>query len=78
LKKGENVIEFTFYGEDTDIAKRLHKIGNVVFTFKLPLHASGRRLVQEGYLRMAWLYVVNNLSTIFLGKAITQHRRDLH
>lgn len=57
-----------FWGEDTDIAKRLHKIGNVKFTFKLPIYASGRRLIIEGKFTTAKRYVLNYFSIIFFNK----------
>ncbi len=62
---------FNFYGEDADIARRLHKYGDVIFTFKLPIASSARRLKKEGYLVTAWRYTVNYFSTIFLKKAVT-------
>ena len=37
-----------FYGEDTDIARRIAKVGKVVWTFHLPVYSSGRRLTHEG------------------------------
>jgi glycosyltransferase involved in cell wall biosynthesis len=60
--------QILFWGEDTDIAKRLHKIGNVKFTFKLPIYASGRRLLREGKFKTAWRYVLNYFSIIFFDK----------
>lgn len=67
---------YTFYGEDADISQRLHKVGNVTFTFSLPIKASGRRLVMEGYLHMAWVYFINYLSTVFLRRAVTTTRAE--
>ena len=48
-----------FYGEDTDIARRLSQVGKVRFSFKLKMFSSARRLKQEGMLRMALRYSVN-------------------
>lgn len=48
-----------FYGEDTDIARRLSKIGDVKWTFGLPMYTSGRRLREEGVLRTGALYAIN-------------------
>jgi glycosyltransferase involved in cell wall biosynthesis len=62
---------FHFYGEDADIARRLHSQGDVVFTFQLTLATSGRRLKTEGLLRVALRYTANYFSTIFLKKAVT-------
>lgn len=57
-----------FYGEDTDIARRLHAIGDVKFTGKLPMYSSGRRLAEEGMFTMAMRYSVNYFWMIFLKK----------
>jgi glycosyltransferase involved in cell wall biosynthesis len=68
LKIGGFNTNILFWGEDTDIAKRLHKIGDVKFTFKLPIYASGRRLLREGILKTAWRYTLNYFSIIFLNR----------
>lgn len=57
-----------FWGEDTDIAKRLHKFGDVKFTFKLPIYSSGRRLIKEGVFKTAWRYTLNYFYIIFFDK----------
>lgn len=60
--------KFTFYGEDTDTARKLNKVGAVKFTFDLPLKASGRRIAQEGLLTMGLRYGVNHFWTILFKK----------
>jgi len=60
--------DFDFWGEDTDLARRLVKAGNVKFTFDLPIYASGRRLEKEGIAKTGWRYVQNYFSTIFFKK----------
>ncbi|MEI8361421.1 MAG: glycosyltransferase family 2 protein [bacterium] len=57
-----------FYGEDTDIASRIFKIGDVKFLFTLPMRTSGRRLSQEGVVKTAYKYIINFLSIILLHK----------
>ena len=57
-----------FYGEDTNIARRLHEIGDVKFTSKLPMHSSGRRLAEEGPLTMAIKYTRNYFWMTFFKK----------
>jgi len=64
--------EIEFYGEDTDIARRLHKIGQVKFTFNLPIFASGRRLAKEGALTMALRYGINYFWMIFFKKPFSK------
>lgn len=57
-----------FYGEDTDVARRMSKVGKVKWLFRLPIYASGRRLAHEGIvttgLRYGWHYAY----TLIFGK----------
>ena len=50
-----------FYGEDTDVARRLQKTGLIKFTFGLPIFSSGRRLKNEGSLKTGFIYIINYL-----------------
>lgn len=56
--------EFRFYGEDTELARRLSKVGAVKFSFALPAFSSGRRFVAEGLFRVGCRYAVNYVWTI--------------
>jgi len=56
---GQNV-DIKFYGDDTDNAVRLSKVGVVKFTFDIPILTSGRRLAKEGAWTMGWRYAINN------------------
>ena len=47
----------TFYGDDTDIAKRVSKKGKVIFDSKLTMRGSSRRLKKEGIIKIPFLYV---------------------
>ena len=58
-------LDISFYGEDTDIARRLHDVGDVLFTLDLKMLSSARRLKHEGILRMAARYSINYFWTIF-------------
>ena len=66
-----------FYGEDTDIARRMSKVGRVKWTFRLPMYTSGRRLKEEGVVRMGWRYAMNFLSTTYSGKPVTKTYIDV-
>lgn len=57
-----------FYGEDTDVAKRLNAVGKVVWTFRLPMYTSGRRLAKEGIVKTGMRYALNYIWTTFTGK----------
>jgi glycosyltransferase involved in cell wall biosynthesis len=66
-----------FYGEDADIARRARKFGRILFTRRLVMPTSGRRLKREGYARMAWIYFVNFLAIAFRGKPVTRGYSDI-
>jgi glycosyltransferase involved in cell wall biosynthesis len=67
----------SFYGEDTDIARRLNAVGEVRFTFDLKLFSSARRLKSEGMLTMAARYSINYLWTTFLKRPYTDTYVDI-
>jgi glycosyltransferase involved in cell wall biosynthesis len=66
-----------FYSEDTDIARRAHKVGKVVFRLDLKMPSSGRRFVGQGFFKTGWLYYTNFLSAVFLKKPTTQEYTDI-
>jgi hypothetical protein len=63
--------KFNFYGEDTELARRLSKVGSVKFSFDLPAFSSGRRLVAEGLFRVAFRYSVNYVWTVLFKRPFT-------
>jgi len=66
-----------FYGEDTDIARRLNRVGKVVFTFQLKMFSSARRLKKEGMLKIGMRYTMNYLWTTFRKKPFTEEYIDI-
>ena len=66
-----------FYGEDTDIARRMHSVGEVRFTFGLKMYSSARRLQKEGILRTAWRYTLNYVWTTFMKRPYTEQYQDI-
>ncbi len=66
-----------FYGEDTDVAIRLSKVGPVRWTFKLPMYTSGRRLEEEGVFLTAGRYVLNFFWVTFTGKPFSRDYSDI-
>jgi glycosyltransferase involved in cell wall biosynthesis len=67
----------SFYGEDTDIARRMSKMGEVKFTFDLKMFSSARRLKHEGILTMAWRYSINYVWTTFRKRPFTEDYIDI-
>jgi len=66
-----------FYGEDTDVAVRLSKVGGVKWTFALPMLTSGRRLEKEGVFRTAGTYTLNYFWVTFKGEPVTKEYTDI-
>ena len=66
-----------FYGEDTDLARRMNKVGDVVFTFSLPMYTSGRRLAKEGTLTTGLRYSINYLWVILFKRPFTKEHEDI-
>ncbi|GHA11564.1 hypothetical protein GCM10007989_02350 [Devosia pacifica] len=66
-----------FFGEDTDVAVRLSRVGGVKWTFKLKMKTSGRRLEKEGVFRTAGTYTLNFFWVTFRGKPATKNYSDI-
>lgn len=77
LKLGSPDHRFSFYGEDTDMARRLSKVGGVKFTFRLPAQSSGRRLVGEGVFTIGLRYSMNFFWATFRHKPFTDSWQDI-
>ena len=70
-------LAISFYGEDTDIARRLNDVGEVRFTFALRMFSSARRLKSEGMFTMAARYSINYLWTTFFKRPYTDTYVDI-
>jgi len=66
-----------FYGEDTDVARRISRIGKVKWTFRLPMYASGRRLKHEGVITTGLRYAANYFHILVRGKPLTATYTDI-
>ena len=66
-----------FHGEDTDIAKRLNGLGDVKFTFSLPIYASGRRLACEGIIKAGLIYILNFFWVSYFKKPFSKTHSDI-
>jgi len=67
---------FTFYGEDTDIASRMSKVGDVKFTYALMAKSSGRRLQGDGLIMTGVRYSANYLWATYFRKPFTTAWND--
>lgn len=59
----------TFYGDDTDVARRLSAKGKIVFDRQLILKTSGRRFKNEGTLKIISLYIFHFFRVLFVSKS---------
>lgn len=66
-----------FYGEDTEIGRRLAEVGRVTFDRELSVNTSGRRLIKEGPIRTAFRYGLNYWSMALFHKAFTAKYKDI-
>jgi glycosyltransferase involved in cell wall biosynthesis len=76
-KIGGYNLDFDFYGEDTDMATRIQKVGTVKFAFYLPMRTSGRRLQEEGVFITGVRYMINHIWTILFDKPYTKTSQDI-
>lgn len=77
LRMGGFDTNIKFYGEDTNIAWRLHKLGKVVFRMDFFVWSSGRRLAKEGIMHSYWVYGVNFMWSVFFHKPYTDSYHDV-
>lgn len=61
-----------FYGDDTDIARRLHKQGKVVFRMDFFIYSSSRRFSKEGPIKITLLYAINFLWAVIFRRPLTR------
>ena len=66
-----------FFGEDTDVAVRLSRVGGVKWTYALKMKTSGRRLEKEGVFQTAATYTLNFFWVTFRGKPATMDYKDV-
>jgi glycosyltransferase involved in cell wall biosynthesis len=70
-------VSIEFYGEDTDIARRLNKLGKVKFVNDFVVQTSPRRLESDGFFKTGFRYGLNYFSIIFLKKPATSKYKDI-
>jgi len=59
----------TFYGDDTDVPKRLSKKGKIIFTSKLVSKTSARRFQNEGIMKIGAKYIYNFFKTLLMSRS---------
>lgn len=74
---GGHDADISFYGDDTDLAIKLSKVGKVKFSFKMKILASGRRLAKEGVWMMGFRYALNNFWMTFFRRPWTMASNEV-
>ena len=69
--------DIDFYGEDTDIARRMQEAGRIKFTFRLPMFSSGRRMAKEGLVATGLRYAVNYMWILLFKKPFHTKSTDI-
>jgi len=59
-----------FWGDDTNLARRLRNVGRVKFTMNFYNLSSARRLQGEGFLKAGTSYAINYLSQAYFQKTV--------
>lgn len=77
LKIGGFDTNIEFYGEDTDIVRRLSKVGKTKFKWDFEMLTSGRRLQGEGIVTMTFKYILNYGAILLFKKPITKKYSDI-
>ncbi len=77
LKIGGFDTNIVFYGEDTDIARRLYKVGKVKFSSDFFMLTSGRRFAGEGTVQTGAKYVANYTSIMLTKKPVLKKYKDI-
>ncbi|MBI2099853.1 MAG: glycosyltransferase family 2 protein [Candidatus Vogelbacteria bacterium] len=66
-----------FYGDDTDLARRASKFGQVKFKSDFIIHTSGRRLTKQGMVNTGFTYGLNFFSQVFARRTVTKNYLDI-
>ncbi len=66
-----------FYGEDTNLARRLHTVGKVKFSRSFHVFSSARRMRSDGFAKMGAIYALNYFSEAIFHRPMTKTYRDV-
>lgn len=77
LKIGGFDTTINFYGEDTNIAWRLSKVGTAKFKMGFYILGSGRRIMDEGLVITMYRYAMNYMWVAFFHKPFTAQHNDI-
>jgi glycosyltransferase involved in cell wall biosynthesis len=67
----------TFFGEDTDLARRLSKRGTVLFKMNFYILTSARRFAHDGLFKTNLVYSMNFLWPVLFHRPFTRTHKDI-
>ena len=76
-KIGGHSTDILFYGEDTDLALRLSKVGKIKLLPKMWIYFSDRRFKTQGYFDTTFTYIINYFSVHILKRPVTLNYIDI-
>jgi len=66
-----------FFGEDLDLGRRLHRVGQMAYRSDFFVWSSGRRFYAEGLFKTSLVYLINSLCVVFFRKPFSTSHRDV-
>lgn len=66
-----------FYGDDTDLTRRLAEIGKIKFFRNLSVYSSPRRFEKEGAVKASLKYIINFFSEWIFKKPVHKEHEDI-
>lgn len=69
--------DISFYGDDTDLARRLSRIGKVIFRMDLFVYTSARRFKKCGLLKTSATYAMNFVWVVLFHTPLTKKYEDI-
>jgi glycosyltransferase involved in cell wall biosynthesis len=73
---GGHSVNILFYGEDTDLAARLSKVGKIKLIPDMWVYSSDRRYTEQGLMNTMAIYAINYFSIHFIKKPVTTDYED--
>lgn len=71
-KIGGYNVDYKFWGEDIDLARRIKNVGDTKYSFSLQVKSNGRRLIKNGIVSSGWRYFLNYLWVVCFHKPFTR------
>ena len=75
-KMGGLDTSISFYGDDTNTARRAAKFGKALYDLSLVVESSGRRFMKQGLLRTTFTYAINFFSQVIFRRSVSTTYTD--